>query len=44
MKLNKLKRDLKRIFNDKKRYDHQIKAHYTMDNVNGRKCDVEIQF
>ena len=28
----------------KKRYDHQIKAHDTMDNMNGRKCDVEIQF
>jgi len=35
MKLNKLKRDLRRTFNNKKRYVHQIKAHDTMDNVNG---------
>ena len=34
----------KNLLTTKKRYVYQIKAHDTMDNMNGRKCDVEIQF
>ena len=34
----------KNLLTTKKPYVHQIKAHDTMDNMNGRKCDVEIQF
>jgi len=44
MKLNKLKRDLERIFNDKNVIFIKLSEHDTIDNVDGGKCDAEIQF
>jgi len=44
MNLNKLKCDLERIFNDKKRYVRQLSEHDTVNNVDGVKREAKIQF
>jgi len=43
MKLNKLKRDLERIFNDKNTMFVKLSKHDTIYNVDGVKCDAKIQ-
>jgi len=44
MKLNKLKRDLERIFNDKNVMFIKLSEHATATMWMEEKCDAEIQF